>query len=60
LWGAGGIYFKLINHYPELASDRYILLDGNASLHGLRICDKEVWSTSTTFHLQRQLPSTTR
>jgi len=46
LWGAGGIYFKLINHYPELASDRYILLDGNASLHGLRICDKEVHSAA--------------
>jgi anaerobic magnesium-protoporphyrin IX monomethyl ester cyclase len=46
LWGAGGIYYKLIKHYPQLSSDRYILLDGNTSLHGLRICDKEVHPTA--------------
>jgi anaerobic magnesium-protoporphyrin IX monomethyl ester cyclase len=43
LWAAGGIYYKLIHKYPILASERFILVDGNASLHGLSICGKQVY-----------------
>ncbi len=42
LWGAGGIYYKLIHHYSDLASQRFLLIDANSELHGLDICKKTV------------------
>jgi DNA-directed RNA polymerase subunit RPC12/RpoP len=42
LWGAGGIYYKLMQKYASLSSPRFILVDANPSLHGLSICNKEV------------------
>jgi anaerobic magnesium-protoporphyrin IX monomethyl ester cyclase len=44
LWGAGGIYYKLINQYSGLAEERFLLVDGNAAKHGLNICKKTVQS----------------
>jgi radical SAM superfamily enzyme YgiQ (UPF0313 family) len=43
LWGAGGIYYKLIRHYPQLVSERFMLIDGNSELQGLNICRKLVY-----------------
>lgn len=44
LWGAGGFYFKLMQKFNELSSDRFLLVDGKESQRGLRICNKEVHS----------------
>ena len=44
LWGAGGIYYKLIHRYSGLAEERFLLVDSNAELHGLKICKKIVHS----------------
>ena len=42
LWGAGGIYYKLMHKYNLLSSERFILVDGNQSQQGLTICKKEI------------------
>jgi radical SAM superfamily enzyme YgiQ (UPF0313 family) len=42
LWGAGGIYYKLVNSYSGLFSERFLLIDGNLEQHGLSICKKIV------------------
>ncbi|MGC9196052.1 MAG: hypothetical protein ACP5IL_11435, partial [Syntrophobacteraceae bacterium] len=42
LWGAGGVYYKLIHRYEELTSDRFLLVDSNTELQGLNICKKLV------------------
>lgn len=44
MWGAGGIYYKLINEYSILRSDNFILVDGNPARKGLRICNKVIES----------------
>lgn len=44
LWGAGGIYYKLIKKYSLLASQRFILVDADQSLRRLTICGKEIHS----------------
>lgn len=44
LWGAGGIYYKLIHKFVSLTSKRILLVDGNRSLHGLTMRGKEVLS----------------
>jgi radical SAM superfamily enzyme YgiQ (UPF0313 family) len=44
LWGAGGIYYKLIHQYSGLAAVRFLPVDANAELHGLKICNKIVHS----------------
>ncbi len=44
LWGAGGIYYKLIHQYGYLAEQRFLLVDANAEQYGLSICNKEVHS----------------
>lgn len=44
LWGAGGIYYKLVHQYRELSSDRFVLADANEEQHGLHICKKTVHS----------------
>jgi anaerobic magnesium-protoporphyrin IX monomethyl ester cyclase len=40
LWGAGGIYYKLMHQYSGLASERFLLVDANTEQHGLIICKK--------------------
>ena len=42
LWGAGGIYNKIIKKYPLFVSQRFLLVDGNPSLRGLTLCGKEI------------------
>ena len=42
LWGAGGVYYKLMQQYCELADDRFLLVDANSEQHGLKICGKTV------------------
>ena len=42
LWGAGGIYYKLIHQYSGLSSERFPLIDANTELQGLSICKKVV------------------
>ena len=42
MWGAGGIYYKLVWTYRELASERFFLVDSNVEHHGLRICQKAI------------------
>jgi radical SAM superfamily enzyme YgiQ (UPF0313 family) len=44
LWGAGGIYFKLMQKYDFLSSKRFLLVDANKSQQGLSICKKEILS----------------
>jgi predicted RNA-binding Zn-ribbon protein involved in translation (DUF1610 family) len=44
LWGAGGIFYKLIKKYPLLASQRFLLVDANPSLYGLTVCGKTIHS----------------
>lgn len=42
LWGAGGICRKLIQKYPLLGEDRFLLVDGNPELQGLKCFGKEI------------------
>jgi radical SAM superfamily enzyme YgiQ (UPF0313 family) len=42
LRGAGGIYYKLVNQYPSLASERFLLIDANPEIQGLSIRRKPV------------------
>ena len=42
LWGAGGIYYKLMQKYEALCAPRFVLVDGNKTQQGLTICKKEV------------------
>lgn len=42
LWGAGGMYYKLINTYDTLFSKKFLLVDANQSKLGLKICSKLV------------------
>jgi radical SAM superfamily enzyme YgiQ (UPF0313 family) len=44
LWGAGGIYYKIIQKYGMLTSQRFVLLDANVAQHGLTVCGKEIHS----------------
>ncbi|HYA42715.1 MAG TPA: radical SAM protein, partial [Syntrophobacteraceae bacterium] len=44
LWGAGGVYYKLMGKYPVLASDRFLLVDKNPAQQGLTICGKKIHS----------------
>jgi radical SAM superfamily enzyme YgiQ (UPF0313 family) len=44
LWGAGGIYYKLMQKYGMLSSERLLLIDANPSQQGLRMCGKEIHS----------------
>jgi hypothetical protein len=44
LWGAGGIYCKLIQKYDFLSSKRFLLVDANKSQQGLSLCKKEILS----------------
>jgi radical SAM superfamily enzyme YgiQ (UPF0313 family) len=44
LWGAGGIFYKLIRQYSALASEGFLLVDANTEQHGLSICRKIVYS----------------
>lgn len=44
LWGAGGIYYKIMQKYPALSSDRFVLVDANQPNHGLTICGKKIQS----------------
>jgi anaerobic magnesium-protoporphyrin IX monomethyl ester cyclase len=44
LWGAGGIYYKLMQKYGVLASENYLLVDANQSQQGLSICGKKIHS----------------
>lgn len=42
LWGAGGIYYKLVNTYAGLSRQDFILVDADPCKQGLRICNKIV------------------
>lgn len=42
LWGAGGVFYKLMSRYEYLSSDRFILVDANTELNGLVLCNKIV------------------
>ncbi len=44
LWGAGGIYYKLIHKYNVLSSDEFLLVDSNKSRHGQSMCNKKILS----------------
>lgn len=50
LWGAGGIYYKLVNKYALLASKRFILVDANQGMHGLSICNKQIFPPDSILH----------
>jgi anaerobic magnesium-protoporphyrin IX monomethyl ester cyclase len=47
LWGAGGIYYKLMQKYNMLSSNRFLLVDANPLKQGLTICGKEIHSPAT-------------
>ena len=42
LWGAGGIYYKLIKKYDLFASSRFLLVDADPSQWGLIVCKKKI------------------
>jgi len=42
LWGAGGFYYKLMQKYDGLSSDRFLLVDVKETQQGLSICRKKV------------------
>lgn len=42
LWGAGGIYYKLIQKYSLLGSQRFLPVDASPSQQGLTIRGKEI------------------
>jgi len=42
LWGAGGIYYKIMANYPQLASPGFMVVDTNPQQQGLVICQKVV------------------
>ncbi len=44
LWGAGGIYYKLIQKYEALTSERFLLVDANPSQQGMIVCGKKIYS----------------
>lgn len=44
LWGAGGIYYKLIQKYEALTSERFLLVDANPSQQGMTVCGKKIYS----------------
>ncbi len=44
LWGAGGIYYKLIQKYKTLSTERFLLVDANSSQQGLTVCGKQIHS----------------
>jgi len=46
LWGAGGIYYKLMQKYPMFNDDRFLLVDGSQDQQGLRICGKLIYDPS--------------
>jgi hypothetical protein len=50
LWGAGGFYYKLMQKYDWLSSDRFLLVDAKKSEQGLRICQKTVHSPDIIVH----------
>ncbi len=50
LWGAGGIFYKLAQKYNALSSKRFLLIDGNQSIQGLSICNKEVFTPEVISH----------
>lgn len=42
LWGAGGIFYKLIGEYGALSSDRFVLVDADECQQGFSMCKKEI------------------
>ncbi|NVN89000.1 MAG: cobalamin B12-binding domain-containing protein [Desulfuromonadales bacterium] len=44
LWGAGGIYYKLMQKYSLFTSERYLLIDADKRLQGMSICNKKIYS----------------
>jgi hypothetical protein len=50
LWGAGGIYYKLMQKYSMLASERFVLIDVNPSQQGLTVCGKKIHSPDIITH----------
>lgn len=50
LWGAGGIFYKLIHKYSMLSSEAFLLVDANKSKQGLSICNKQVYSPDIIYH----------
>jgi len=42
LWGAGGIYYKLVNAYEGLSGRNFVLVDANPCKQGIKICNKMV------------------
>jgi anaerobic magnesium-protoporphyrin IX monomethyl ester cyclase len=42
MWGAGGVYYKLMQKDIFLYSERFVLMDSDMRRQGLRVCKKEV------------------
>jgi radical SAM superfamily enzyme YgiQ (UPF0313 family) len=42
LWGAGGMFCKLMKEFSCLSNNRYILVDSNQAQHGLKLFGKQV------------------
>jgi anaerobic magnesium-protoporphyrin IX monomethyl ester cyclase len=46
LWGAGELCIKLLDAYPELHSDRFIVVDSSKSRQGYSVCGKTIHPVS--------------
>lgn len=42
LWGAGEICIKLLDHYPILRDDKFVIVDSSKSRQGYSVCGKEI------------------
>jgi radical SAM superfamily enzyme YgiQ (UPF0313 family) len=46
LWGAGELCIKLLDNYPELQDERFIVVDSSKSRQGYSVCGKTIHSVS--------------
>lgn len=46
LWGAGELCIKLLDTYPQLLSERFVVVDSSKSRHGYSVCGKLIHPAS--------------
>ncbi|MDP2827501.1 MAG: radical SAM protein [Sulfuricellaceae bacterium] len=46
LWGAGEVCIKMLDHYPVLHSEKFVVVDYSKSRQGYSVCGKEIFSPS--------------
>ncbi|HLP98567.1 MAG TPA: radical SAM protein [Sideroxyarcus sp.] len=46
LWGAGEICIKLLDHYPDFQSEKFVVVDSSKSRQGYSVCGKQIFPPS--------------